>query len=278
MNCYHMLTEMRDIIGEKTASHWGDDGLLRKINFSQRQRANELMSVPGDWLLASEDLTPAASVITLPSNCVKPVHLEETTSHCPISIGQNIRDRRISGVSGQTIWDQVMEAYPLGNTLVVCIDSYTTGVTLWFQRRVPDLHCGTESSVAVSTLGFHLANHPVFVADYYKGSYVEVMDATTKAVEIRSEITGYTAAGVATITGTPVDTDLYGTISELPEEAINLVILDAALAAMAKPSAALDPKYFEYLLALRKEAKKDWKRFITTRISGSNRTRITEYE
>lgn len=268
MNAYFMIQELRDLIGEATAKHWGDWGLLRKLNFSQRQRANELISSPGDWLVTSEDLTPAASVITLPSDCIKPAYLEETSDGTPIALSGNLRDRRVT--------EALLEAYPVGNTLVVNSDSYTTGVTLWYHQRIPDLHMGTESSVAASSLGFHVANHPVFVADYYNGSYVEVMDVTTLAVEIRSEITAYTAAGVATVTGTPVDTDVYGTISLLPEEAENLIILDAALAAMSKPSAALDPKYFEYLLSLRNEARRNWKRFMTTRVSGSNRTRITE--
>lgn len=277
-NAYYMLKDLRDNIGEATASHWGDDDLLRKLNASHRMRANELISVPGDWLLTSEDLTPVASVLTLPSDCVKPVYAEETSSGYVVSLEGDIRTRNLTRIAGTTLYAGAPEVYLVGNTLVFNVDAYTTETTLWYQRRVPDLHCGVESSVAASTLGFDLSNQPRYVADYYKGETVEVMDLTTEAVEIRSKITAYTAAGVATITGTPTDTDLYGTVSSLPEEAISLVILGATLGVMAKPSAALDPKYFEYFLSLFRDAKKDWNEFISTRISGANRTRVTEIE
>ena len=278
MNAYYLLTDLRDNIGEASAKRWGDNDLLRKLNFSHRLRTNELISVPGDWLVTSEDLTPVDSVVTLPSDCVKPVYMEHTSDGYSISLGQNVRDRRTTQVAGTTLYSGLCDAYLEGGTIVINSDSFSDQVTLWYQRRIPDLHAGTESSVAASTLGFDLANEPRFVADYYKGSYVEVMDVTTKAVEIRSEITTYTAAGVATITGTPVDTDLYGTVSELPEEAMGLVVLDATLLCLAKPGAALDTKYFEYFSSLRRDAKKDWNNFISTRLSGSNRTRITEVE
>lgn len=275
MNAYYIVKDVRDNLGEDTAAHWGDDDILRKVNAAHRMRANELLSVPGDWLLTSSDLTPVASVITLPTDCVKPVYMEETSSGYEVPLTGDIRVRRSTRATGVTIYSGLTEAYLNGNTLVVNQDSYTTQVTLWYQKRIPDLHMGTESSVAANTLGFDFSNQPRFVADYYKNEYVEVMDATTKAIEIRSLISGYTAAGVATITGTPTDTDVYGTVSSLPEEAMPLIILDATLRCMAKPGAAIDPKYFEYFQALYKDAKRDWNDFISTRVSGANKTRRT---
>lgn len=276
MNAYLMVKEIRDNIGEDSASHWGEDDILRKLNMSHRARANELLSVPGDWLLKSSDLTPSSSVITLPADCVKPVYMEETSTGYVIPIKGTVRTRRVTRLAGTSFYSGSNEAYLHGNTLVVNADNYSTGVTLWYQRRVPDLHMGTESSVAASTLGFDLSNHPKYIADYYNGEYVETMDATSLAIEIHSEISDYTAAGVATITGTPTDTDYYGTISSLPEEAIPYIIIDTTLRCMAKPSAALDPKYFEYFYTLYKEAKREWNSFISTRLSGANRTTRTE--
>lgn len=277
MNAYYMVKDVRDNLGESVASHWGDDDILRKINAAHRDRANDLISVPGDWLVTHDDLTPSDSVITLPSDCIKPIYMEETSTGYPIPLTGDIRTRRVSRVHGASSYTLDVEAYLEGNTIVVNQDSYGNEVTLWYQRRIPDLHMGTESSVAASTLGFDLSNQPRFVADYYKNCYVEVMNATTLAIEIRSLISAYTAAGVATITGTPTDTDVYGTVLELPEEAWPLITLDATIRLMAKPGAAIDPKYFEYFFSLYKEAKKNWDNFIATRISGANRTRRTEY-
>ena len=53
-------------------------------------------------------------------------------------------------------------------------------------------------------------------------------------------ITDYTAARVATVTGTYSSDTVFGTISKLPEEAHELMCISTALLALAKPSSKLD--------------------------------------
>lgn len=280
MNAYWMLTDLRDNVSEASAKHWGDDDLLRKLNFSHRIRAMELMGEMGDWLVVSEDLTPSSSVITLPRECAKPVYMEHKADEYEIPIISSVRERRLrrtsTGVSG-FFGGADLNAYLEKGTIVVNEEGFGDQVTLWYQKRVPDLHAGVAANCAASTLGFALANEPQFIADYYKGAYVEVIDSTSGAIDIRSEITVFTAVNaIATITGTPTNGDYYGTVSELPEEGMILVVLDATLLALAKPGASLDTKYFEYFMTLQRNALKSWNAWISSRFVGSNRIRVTE--
>ena len=79
-NAYHIFEEIRDNIDETTAAHWSDKEILRKLIRAHRKVVTFMMQSQGDWLLVSTTLTPVASLVTLPSDCAKPVYMEEVTS------------------------------------------------------------------------------------------------------------------------------------------------------------------------------------------------------
>ena len=85
MNAKDQLDLLRDYIGEASASHWSDLNLLRRLNVAQRKIAVNVAMTPGNWLVTSASVTPSDSVITLPSDCGKPIYLEETTSGQPLT-------------------------------------------------------------------------------------------------------------------------------------------------------------------------------------------------
>lgn len=279
MNARYMTLEIRDNIGEDVAAHWGDADILRKLNLSHRMRATELMQAPGDWLLKkSSSLTPSSSVITLPSDCVKPVYMEVVSDGDPISIDMTVRDRRLTRLAGSTLNTGLVDAYLVGNTIEINEDNFTNPVYLWYQRRIIDLHAGTAAAGAATSLT--LANLEANPADdYYNNVTIEVVSGTGADSPVSDTITDYTGSSrVCVVTGTYGSDSVYGTVSDLPEEAHPFVVLDATLKLMAKPSAAADPKYFEYFFALWKLAKKDWLEHIASRMHGSNYTRITELD
>ena len=285
MNGWEQLEIMRDMIGEATAAHWSDRELLSNLNIEQRKLAFMIGKAPGDWLTKSDSVTPVASVIDLPIDCAKVVYLEETVSGAPISWNVNISERRVSRLGQGSFALGNLEAYPLMDQVVINQDSYTTACTLWYQIRVPDLHVGTASTGAatsitlddndgagVSSGGFGAKK----IADYYNGVGLVCTGGT--GVGTVDTITDYTAARVATVTGTYDNTSIYGTVSMLPEESHTVMLLGAVLKALAKPSSAIDPKYFEYYRTEYKEAKAEFVTWISTRWIGSKRTRVTEVE
>jgi len=276
MNTYHMMLDVRDNIGEDAASHWGDNDVLRKLNAAQRKVANLFILTSGDWLIKSKDITPVASVIALPTDCAKPVYLEETSSGYPISLNGNIRERYLTRISGAVIYDGAVEAYMAQDSIVVNKDSYTTGVTLWYQKRIPDLHAGAAGSNSAATiLELELVNEPKRVDDYYNNVSVEIVDGTgTGIIEDISDYVGLTYR--ATIVGTIASGAHYGTVSELPEESHDLIVLEASLMLLAKPSSSIEPTVFKYMLERTKQARTDLEEWISTRVASHGQIRQTE--
>ena len=279
MNAYNMLELLRDQVGEGTASHWSDVNLVRRLNAAQRKVAVLVGSYPGSWLVKSVDLTPSSSVITLPQDCSKPLYLEETSSGKPLTWLENVKGRRVSrlpNITGEW-YGGGLEAYPLRNTLVVNQDSYATEVTLWYEQRVPDLVVGTGTTGSAATaLYFPDDVNTKRVDDYYNGVGFETEEGTG-AGTVGDSITDFVGSSrKATVTGTYGTDSVFGTISLLPEEAHYLIVLEATVLALAKPSSNIDEKVFGYYLGERKEAKRDLERWLETRIKGYGRVAITE--
>lgn len=278
MNTYGMLQLLRDQIAEATASHWSDVNLVRRLSVAQRKVAVLVQSYPGAWLLKSADLTPVASVITLPQDCAKPVYMEETTSGKPIPWLENVRARRVSRKIAASLdwWTGAPEAYPLRNTLEVNQSSYTTGVTLWYDIRVPDLMAGTASAGGAGSLTFPVNSNVKHIDDYYNGVGIEV-DSGTGAGTVGDTITDYVGAtGACVVTGTYSTDSVFGTISLLPEEAHHLILMEATVLAIAKPSSNIDKEVFRYYRDERRDAKRDLERWLETRIKGYRRVEVTE--
>ena len=277
MDTYTMLQLQRDYIAEAVASHWEDVPLIHRLNVAQRRVAVLVQNYPGAWLQKSADLTPVASVITLPQDCAKPVYLEETSSGQPINWLGSVKQRRVSRRAGASLgYSGLLEAYAQRNTLVVNQEGYTTGVTLWYDVRVPDLIAGTASAGAALSLTFPVNANVKHIDDYYNGVAIEV-DSGVGAGTVGDVITDYTgSSGACVVAGTYDNTSIFGTVSLLPEEAHPLIILEAALLALAKPSSNIDEKVFQYYTNEKREAKRELKEWLETRIAGEGRVAITE--
>ena len=277
MNSYFQLSDLRDNVGEGTEAHWDDAELMRKLNAANIEVGFLISQTTGDWLMKSDDFTPVDSVITLPSDCAKPVYMEEKSTGREIPFEDTVRERRVDRASPTGPYSGYVSAYMVGDTIEVNQDSYTTEVTLWYERRLIDLSAGTIAAGASTSLQLMAANEPNGSDDYYNGVTVECMDATTKAVKLVSTISDYVGSTyTATVTGTPVTSDFYGTVSQIPREGHALIVLKATLAAIAKPSSAFDPKVFENFEKIVKRAEKTFDEWISTRVKNSQRVRNTE--
>jgi len=278
MNAYNIFQDVRSNLAEAEAKHWSDADVLRKINSEQRKWATIIASQPGDWLVKSSDITPVASQVALPADCAKPVYMEETSSGRQVPINANLRDRRLTRLPGTTLYSGYVEAYPIKDYLEVNTSGYTTQVTLWYQQRIPDLICGLGSNgTGAAAIVIPLEMEPSMVDDYYNDLTIECTAGTLGGT--RDTITDYVASTrVLTVTGTYDLTSAFGTVSELPKECHDIIPLGATLTLLAKPSSAIDPKYFQFFSAEYKRSRKDLIEWLASRTSGSNRTRVVEYE
>lgn len=278
MNAYSIFTDVRSNLAEVTAKHWTDADVLRKINAEQRKWATIIASQPGDWLVKSADITPVASQVAIPSDCAKPVYMEEKSSGMKIPINANLRDRRVTRLPLTPLYAGYVEAYPIKDYIEVNVVGYTTEVTLWYQKRIMDLVCGMGAKgTGAAAIVLPLAMEPSMVDDYYNDAVIECVAGTLAGT--RDAVTDYVASTrTLTVTGTYDLTSVVGTISELPQECHDIIPLGATLTLLAKPSSAVDPKYFQYFMSEYKRSRKDLVEWLASRTSGSNRTRIVGYE
>ena len=279
MNTYFMLQLLRDQIAEAVASHWDDDKLVGRLNLAQRKVAVLVQNYPGAWLLKSADLTPVDSIITLPNDCAKPVYLEEKSSGRPLTWLESVKLRRVSRRIENSLgnWVGGPEVYPLLGTLEVNESGYTTEVTLWYDVRVPDLMAGTAAAGSGAAALVFPDESPVkHVDDYYNGVAIEI-ESGTGAGTVGDIITDYTGVDRScVVTGTYDDTSIFGTVSRLPEESHPLILAEATVLAIAKPSSTIDKEVFQYYVNERRDAKRDLKDWLETRIRGQRRVQVTE--
>lgn len=278
MNAAMMVDVLRDNVNEASEAHWSDELLLTRLNAGQRKVAKKVSMSRGNWLVTSEDVTPSASVITLPSDCSKPIYLEEKSSGRPVVwLDGGVSYRRVSRQVGTSI-DTAgsREAYTLMSTIVVNQASFTTECTLWYQIRVPDLHQGTSAGGASTSLTFASDKNRIYLDDYYNGATLEMYDASGSYVALRSAISDYTAAGVATITGTGVASRTYGTIPRLPEETHDLIVLEATVNALMKVSSNIDPTMLDRFRTERNAEAKLVDEWLESRVVGISGVAIGE--
>jgi len=266
-NAYHIFEEIRDNVNEEEASHWSDLEILRKIIRSHRMIDMILMQNLGDWNLVSELLTPVASIVTLPSNCAKPVYMEEVSSGYEIPITGSIRNRRITRLPGTTLEGTLgIDAYLLKDSIEINQDSFTNQVRLWYYKRRPDPHFGTGgSSSGALALQLDVDKNPRNLDDYYNDIDVEIIDGTGEyTIDTISDYDGGTH--IAVVTGTYANDSVYGTIIDLPEEALEYLIMDATIMLMTKPSSSLSEVVFQYMLQRHKQVKAAFEEWIATRL------------
>jgi len=282
MNTYEILESLRDNIGEKVEKHWSNKLLIRVINIEHRKLASKVLNSPGDWLLKkSSSLTPSSSIITLPSDCVRPAYMEEVSSGRPIPIRGTVRERRLERMAGTSLSTGNVEAYLVGNTVEVNQDSFSNAVYVWYQKRVVDLHAGLCSNDTDAThVGFQLSLWPSGEDDYYNGITIEVRDQDTDVLNVSTTITDFVGttgvAEVGSVLVTPASGDFYGTVSQLPEELHDFILLASTVRVLAKPSSIFEKEIFLYWNNEMKKMEKDVDDFLATRFSGSSYVRIAE--
>lgn len=282
MNAYEMLEQVRYNIGETTEAHWKDKMLLRQLNLEHSEVARKILDSPGDWLLEkSSSLTPSASQLSLPSDCVKPAAIEEVSSGRVVLVRGTVRERRVGRQAGTTLSTGTVEAYLIGDKIEVNMDSYGEACYVWYQKRVKELHAGICGAGSGSTsVVFEAAHWPSGVDDYYNDITVEVRDATTHVLNAKQAITDYVGgtftATIAAAAVAPASGDFYGTLSQLPNEALPVVILRATTKALARPSSTFEKEIFAFFRSELRKAEEELDEFLATRISGSTYSRIVE--
>jgi len=240
LNCYEILSDLRREINEystalvqgtDTSGAYSNAYLVRKINDAQGYLYSMLLNKKPEIFLKSTTITGVASVFALPADFGTLLVFKDDENRKIFPI--NIDKLKIGTSSGNS-----RLYYRKGSDLVMDKDGITDTYTLWYYWRCRDLDTGTAAAGAATSITLATTAKPIL--NYYTGMDIE--DITQSFV---NEITAYTAARVATITGTAVAADYYGIVPELPEPFRFLIASRAALTIKAKSPIYLDKTNIE---------------------------------
>lgn len=252
-NAYTILGDVREGLGEyssdlvkgvDTSGNHSNTWIMKRINDAQRSIRAFLAPRLPEAFLDSTTITGVSSVYTLPWDFGSLVKFLDSDGH-QIHRG-NVDDLPIGGQEGSKY-----VYYRSGMTLVLTKSGVTDTCTLWYRRNPRDLHSGLTSAGAASSIKLDGGDKGKKVDDYYNGMIIE--DITADFASTISDYTGSTR--LAVITGTAVNSDYYGLVSELPEPFHHLIPMRALLlcksqspTAQEKPSRQEKDNYTEALI------------------------------
>jgi hypothetical protein len=226
-NCYEILEQVRYGINEhSTAYVQGTDTsgtyqnpfIIKQINDAQLLIYNILLRSIPDHFLQSSTITGVSSVFTLPWDFGTLVQFRDPDGY-PVAISESKSLPVNASLSGSS--DRI--AYRKGNTLVLFKSGVNETYTLWYRTKPRLIHAGKASAGAATSITLN-ATYAKRLADYYNGMKIE--NVTDTSIDT---ITDYTAALVATISGTGEANDYYGIVSELPEAFHHLIASRATM-------------------------------------------------
>lgn len=213
-NCYDIVGDVREALneyspayvqGNDTSGTYNNRYLIRKINEALSHIYTILMKRPdiSQEFLGEADLVGVNSVYTLPADFGKLIEFRNPEG---IKIDPIIQTERrfVDGAGNQ------LQYYRTGNTLVIDFNGLNTTCKLFYYKKPKEIHLGVFSAGDTNTVT--LDKTAKKIADYYNDVVIE--DVTDEEFYT---ITDYTTARVATIVGTGVAGNYYGTVPDVPE-------------------------------------------------------------
>jgi hypothetical protein len=214
-NAYAILEKVRRGLKEYSTAYmqatdttgaFANDDIMNKINDAQKYLFDILIARDPQLFYKKTTLTPASSVLTMPSDFYRIRRLEN-------SDGLKCTEKPLQDKDGTTF--SVYTGSPnfyywQGGQIYIDQESFTEVMTLYYVYRPVELTQGMTS--AGGALSATLATTSKALADYYNNVIIEnITDATVDL------ISDYSAARVATVTNTWAASKYYGTVSQLPE-------------------------------------------------------------
>lgn len=254
-NCYELVREVRQGLneyddalasGDDTVGAFRNDFIVTQINRAIRDLFALIARRKPNEFLKEQSLTAVNSVFTLPADYGKLILFRDDYGRKVYPIEQV--ERRLAEQTGSE-----RLYYQKGRTLVLDRAGITSTYTLIYKSKPREIHLGKAQAGGVGSITL-APKSSILTADHYNGMTIEDVTA-----DFASEIIDYTAARVATITGTAVAGDLYGLVPEIPEWSHGLIAPKATIYCKLLPSSKEPPGkaevqlFNEQLIALFRE-------------------------
>lgn len=225
-NGYEILSEVRRGINEySTAYVQGTDTtgsytnaqIIKAINDAQRYLFNLVVNRNPQLFFKTADLTPSSGRLTMPADFYRIRRLENADGIKMFVEGldQKPADEE-SGSSFHWYWQ--------AGYIYLDDSDYSEATKLYYVSKPRDIHSGMTSAGGALSATLD-ATYAKKIVDYYNGMGIE----NITDVSAPDTITDYTAALVATVSGTWAASKYYGLVSELPEPLHSFIARRATL-------------------------------------------------
>ena len=239
LNCFELVQQIRTRFDETgiTSGKWSDTEIVREINLSKTYYYNLINTINPQINGRSGSVTyvSGTELYDLPDDLDAIRRVEITGTKEKIE-EISIDEKEIYRATND-IFDSRPCYYLWGNQIGLV--NVSGNITIYYLKRVPDLHYGTVAALAATSLTFDAtpngssANDYTVkrIDDYYIGAYVEIYSGT--GVGQTRKTTDYVGstkvATVATWDTNPDTSSLYALKYDLPNEVDECVILKTVL-------------------------------------------------
>lgn len=239
LNAFEMVQQIRTKMDETgiTSGKWSDTEIIREMNLSKTYFVNLINTINEkiNGRTASVTYVSGTELYDLPKDLDSVKRVEVTSTKQKVSSINVDEKEQYRGENNILLPSPVY--YLWGNQIGLV--NISGNVTIYYLRRVPDVHYGTVSAIAATTLTFDATPNSSSsvdytvkqIDDYYIGAYVNVYSGT--GVGQTRSITDYVGstkvATVATWDTNPDTSSLYALMYNLPNEVDECVILKTTL-------------------------------------------------
>ena len=279
-NAYSMMENLRESLSESSAKHWSDRALLAALNKSLASVYRLVAAAPGDWYLERMGpITPISGKVLftgIAAYGIRPAFLEVVSdgSHIPIVI--NARDKRVTYQRANGLsYTNDLYAFIYKDAIQVNQEGFSSAVYLWFERATAMMHAGTAAAGGVQSLTLQASQDASIDNDYYNGETIEIVSGTGSGT--RTTVSDYIGSTrVATLAaGTFGAGSVYGTVPNIPEPGLDLLINQALLFAYFKPGAILAKEYVYLIRDEVNRARVEFEAWLSARVKETRRVRWT---
>jgi len=234
-----MVQQVRTKMDETgiTSGKWSDSEILREMNLSKTYFVNLINTINEkiNGRTGSITYVSGTELYDLPKDLDSIKRIEVTSTKQKVD-PINVDEKELYRADNDLFTPNPVY-YMWGNQ--VGLVNVSGNVTIYYLRRIPNLHYGTVSALAATSLTFDLtpngstANDYTVkqIDDYYIGAYIDVYSGTGagQIAKITDYVGSTKVATVATWATNPDTSSLYALKYDLPNEVDECVILKTVL-------------------------------------------------
>lgn len=279
LNCFDFVTQVRSVLDECgiTSGKWSDSEIVRQLNHAKNHFVNVINTINPKINGKSAAITyvSGTELYDLPSDLDSIKRVELASNKEKVELIDVDEKERVRATND--LIDSRPCYYIWGRQIGLV--NVSGNVTVYYLRRVPDLHYGTAATGGSTTTlifdatpnGSSSGDYTVKkIDDYYNGAYIEIYSGTASPqVMLITDYAGSTRTATFAAATANDTTSLYALKYDLPNEIDQCIIFQAAI--------FLCPKDRTKSLTNLREILSDLRKALTSGLAMTKERKYVEY-